>query len=98
LRGERETYPSMPEGYFDPVATKALTDFKKKALDDRREDVMEQFPAAAQGMSESPWISSATGLYRNWLGYIVSRMAEMPAFPATTELYPQQSGKRPAVS
>ena len=98
LRGERETYPSMPEGYFDPVATEALADFEKRARSNRREEVMELFPSAAEGTFERAWSASATGLYRNWLGYIVSRKAEAPAFRTPTELYQQQSGKRSAVS
>ncbi|HTS56271.1 MAG TPA: homoserine O-succinyltransferase [Terriglobales bacterium] len=96
LRGERETYPNMPEGYFDPGAAKALVDFEKRALQDRREEVMEHFPASAQGALESAWTSSAIGLYRNWLRYIISRKAEATAFPTASELY-QPSGKRSAV-
>jgi len=98
LRGERETYPNMPEGYFDPVATEALEAFATRARGDRREEVMEYFPAAAEETLERTWASSATGLYGNWLRYIESRKAESSAFRAPTELYPQQSGKRSAVS
>jgi homoserine O-succinyltransferase/O-acetyltransferase len=98
LRGERETYPSMPEGYFEPVAAEALADFEKRARSDRREELMEHFPSAAEGTFERTWAASATGLYRNWLGYIVSRKAEAPAFLTLTELCRQQCGKRPAVS
>jgi homoserine O-succinyltransferase/O-acetyltransferase len=98
LRGERETYPNMPEGYFDPVATEALAAFETRARSDRREEVMGHFPSAAEEKVERTWASSATGLYRNWLRYIVSRKAESSAFPTPTELYQQQSGKRSAVS
>jgi homoserine O-succinyltransferase/O-acetyltransferase len=98
LRGERETYPSMPEGYFDPAATEALKDFETRARSDRREEVIEHFPAATEETVKRTWASSATGLYRNWLRYIVSRMAEAPAFPTRTELYQEQSGKRSVVS
>jgi homoserine O-succinyltransferase/O-acetyltransferase len=35
LRGERETYPSMPKGYFDPAAIGLLTCFREKALSHR---------------------------------------------------------------
>ncbi|HXW93195.1 MAG TPA: homoserine O-succinyltransferase [Terriglobales bacterium] len=97
LRGERETYPSLPEGYFDPAATEALADFEKRALSDRREEVMEHFPASAQGLFESPWTSSAVGLYGNWLRYIASRKAEVAAFPTAAQLH-HQSGKRSLVS
>jgi len=98
LRGERETYPSMPEGYFDPVAAAALGDFEQRARSDRREEVMEHFPPAAEGTLERTWTASANGLYRNWLRYIMSRKAEAATYPHPTELYPQQPGKRSAVS
>lgn len=89
LRRERETYPSLPEGYFDPIATEALADFENRALSDRREEVMEHFPASAEGLVESPWTSSATGLYRNWLRSIASRKAEVTTFPNAAQLYHQ---------
>jgi len=98
LRGERETYPSMPEGYFDPVATAALGDFEQRARSDRREEVMEHFPSAAEGTFDRTWTSAATGLYRNWLHYLASKKAEAGAFPNPAEFYQQQSGKRSAVS
>ncbi len=97
LRGERETYPSPPEGYFDAMATEALADFEKRALSDRREEIMAEFPASAEGAFQSAWTSSAIGLYRNWLRYLASRKAELTTFPAAVELY-HQSGKRSAVS
>ncbi|HXY07786.1 MAG TPA: homoserine O-succinyltransferase [Terriglobales bacterium] len=84
LRGERETYPNMPEGYFDPIASKELAHFEKRARKDRREEVMEHFPSSAQGALESKWTPSAIGLYRNWLHYILSRRAEATAFPTPT--------------
>jgi len=97
LRRERETYPSLPEGYFDPAATEALADFEKRAWSDRREEVMEHFPASAEGLFESTWTSSATGLYGNWLRYIASRQAQATTFPSAAQLY-HQSGKRSLVS
>jgi homoserine O-succinyltransferase len=98
LRGERETYPNMPEEYFDPIASKALADFEKRARKDRREEVMEHFPVCAQGALESPWTPSAIGLYGTWLRYIGSRKAEATAFPTATDLYQQPANKRSAVS
>src|SRR5437773_8629064 len=44
LRRERETYPSMPCGYFDAAATKALTEFREAAVSDPREERMAAFP------------------------------------------------------
>src|SRR5580704_4698276 len=47
LSKERETYPSMPNGYFDEEATRLLADFRDVVLSDRREELMEGFPEAA---------------------------------------------------
>jgi len=37
LRGERESYPGLPRGYFDVVASDVLASFRHQALADRRE-------------------------------------------------------------
>ena len=71
LRGERDSYPSMPLGYFDRNMVDALITLRKRALSDRREELFEDFPTAlAAGKVTSPWRSTAVQLYRNWLSYI----------------------------
>src|ERR1700674_2926652 len=73
LRGERETYPSMPHGYFEVGAARILADFREYALSHRQEENMEIFPAAAVADTlQSSWNSSAICVYRNWLGYVAS--------------------------
>lgn len=71
LRGERQTYPSLPYGYFGETATKLLTDFQALALSIRSQEVMSLFPESVivDGL-ESPWRSSAIRVYRNWLHYV----------------------------
>src|SRR5271165_3373675 len=83
LRSERETYPSMPKGYFDPASARLLTEFRDAVLLDRREERMEGFPEfAVAGSLQKTWCSSATNIYRNWLRYVVSKKMEVSAFPA----------------
>jgi homoserine O-succinyltransferase/O-acetyltransferase len=83
LRRERETYPSAPKGYFDAAATKLLTEFREVALSDRREDMIESFPEAAlAGILQKTWHASATGIYRNWLRYVLLNKSEIPGFSA----------------
>jgi len=68
LRGERDTYPPMPKGYFDPETVEALTTLQERSLSDRREERLAEFPIAlAAGRVTNNWRSSAEGLYRNWL-------------------------------
>ncbi|MGC2529864.1 MAG: homoserine O-succinyltransferase [Candidatus Acidiferrum sp.] len=81
LRGERETYPSMPYGYFNRGTIELLTSFREKALSHRGEEPLAAFPnALAIDPLESRWHSSAERIYANWLQYVASRKAEAPAF------------------
>ena len=71
LRGERDTYPPMPEGYFDDETVGILADLRKRALVDRREELLSDFPLAmAAERVMNNWRSAGEGLYRNWLGYL----------------------------
>ena len=71
LRRERDTYPPMPRGYFDEETAGALTALRERALLDRREELLAEFPTAmAAGKVTNTWRSTAESLYRNWLKYI----------------------------
>jgi homoserine O-succinyltransferase len=73
LRGERDTYPPMPQGYFDEETGHRLSTLRARALSDRREQLLTEFPLAmAAGKVTNSWRSTAEGLYRNWLRYIRS--------------------------
>jgi homoserine O-succinyltransferase/O-acetyltransferase len=68
---ERETYPSMPEGYFDEDTVKGLIALREQARSDRREGLLADFPdALVAGNVTNTWRSTATCVYRNWLLYI----------------------------
>ena len=71
LRGERQTYPPMPHGYFDHETVEALIALRARALMDRREELLAEFPLEmAAGKVTNTWRSTAVNLYRNWLAYI----------------------------
>ena len=77
LKRERETYPTMPQGYFDTAATGLLTDFRQIVEADPREELMAKFPEAAVAEAlRGTWQASAASVYRNWLRYLQSRKAE----------------------
>jgi homoserine O-succinyltransferase len=98
LRRERETYPSMPKGYFDAAAAKLLSDFRDSVLSDRRDEQMEGFPeAGVVGGLQNNWRSSAETIYKNWLQYVVSKRVHVSAFPAIVAADPQDSRKRSAL-
>jgi homoserine O-succinyltransferase len=74
LKRERETYPTMPEGYFGAEAVRALADFRKMVEADPREDLLAKFPQAAVTRAlQGTWQASAATVYRNWLQYLVSK-------------------------
>src|SRR5262245_17034170 len=71
LKGERDSYPSMPAGYFDEEVVDALVALQERALADRREELLADFPTVmATDHVTNTWRSSAQGFYRNWLQHI----------------------------
>jgi homoserine O-succinyltransferase len=87
LKHERETYPSMPEGYFNGEMTQRLNDFRENILSDPWEEQMESFPEGAIVETlRNNWTMSATGLYRNWFQYLLSRKADSPVSVAVTRM------------
>jgi homoserine O-succinyltransferase len=71
LRSERDTYPPMPQGYFDEATERRLAALRERALGDRRETLLADFPTAiaADGVRNN-WRASAEQFYRNWLAYL----------------------------
>ena len=74
LRRERDTYPPMPQGYFDEETVEALTAVRERAQSDRREELAADFPAALMaGQVANTWRPAAASIYRNWLLYVSAR-------------------------
>jgi homoserine O-succinyltransferase/O-acetyltransferase len=74
LLHERASYPPMPHGYFDEATVEALTALRERALSDRREEVLADFPTAlAAGSVTNSWRSTAIAVYRNWLQHMRAR-------------------------
>jgi len=70
----------MPRGYFDEATVEALTALRERALADRREEVLSDFPTAlAAGAVTNTWRSTATHVYRNWLLYMCARKGSRAA-------------------
>lgn len=87
LRGERETYPSMPAGYFDNSAAQVLQTFREQAVADRREEMIDSFPQSIVSGLKNGWQSSAICVYRNWLNYLAERKAETPVFVSLSRVH-----------
>jgi homoserine O-succinyltransferase/O-acetyltransferase len=77
LRGERERFPATPQGYFNDEATALVDAFRARAINDRREKLIVDFPMGAfEAGLENSWQPSAVGIYRNWVQYLKDRKAE----------------------
>jgi homoserine O-succinyltransferase/O-acetyltransferase len=85
LRRERETYPTMPHGYFDATAARLLSDFQESVVAEPREELLAKFPEAAVSSAvRGTWQMSAASVYRNWLQFLVSTKADAATLPAMT--------------
>jgi homoserine O-succinyltransferase/O-acetyltransferase len=74
LRQERETFPACPHGYFDKEALAAIAQLRERALVDRRESLIEEFPTAKFASTlRNTWRPAAVALYRNWLECISAK-------------------------
>jgi homoserine O-succinyltransferase/O-acetyltransferase len=97
LSRERETYPTMPHGYFDADAIQLLADFQMAALAQPHPEQLAFFPETVVETLQNTWKSSATCIYRNWLQYMLTKKAEASPFAAVAGSDPQVQRKRSAV-
>jgi len=81
LRGERDTYPPTPRGYFDDETERRLAALRERALQDRGEVLLSDFPTADAAVRvANNWRPGGEQVYRNWLGYIAAaKMAQLGA-------------------
>jgi len=87
LREERDFYPAMPSGYFDGPALTILSEFRERALRNRQEDLVKEFPEQTLGgRLHNRWRRSAIGIYANWFRYLVQRTAEAKGLAVTAAL------------
>jgi homoserine O-succinyltransferase len=74
LRRERDAYPALPQGYFDRATEARLAALRERALHDRREALLAEFPlAAAERGLRDGWRPAARDFYRNWLRLVAGR-------------------------
>ncbi len=76
LRSERDAYPAMPQRYFDAPAQSAFAAFRKRALADRRAELLDAFPSTiAEGAATAHAASPAVRIYANWLKHLAAERA-----------------------
>jgi homoserine O-succinyltransferase/O-acetyltransferase len=80
LRGERDHYPAMPQGYFDEESVAWANAFRNRALADRDGELIKAFPMRElDARLESRWHSAAAAIYENWFDYLKERKADRQA-------------------
>jgi len=68
LRGQSETYPRMPRNCFEERDAALLTAMRERALKDRREALLADFPCASLAARvKNTWAPAAIRVYSNWL-------------------------------
>jgi homoserine O-succinyltransferase len=68
LKGERKTYPSMPDSYFDSRAQDVLANLEERILAGKQNASPADFPASvADSVLPNTWRSVAAQFYANWL-------------------------------
>ena len=90
LRRECDTFPGMPHGYFNADAARVLTAIQERALRERREDLLADFPTGlVERMLGTPWRPAAVRLYTNWLSEL---FAMKPGADSPAEFFQQTAG------
>jgi len=68
LKGERETYPHLPENYFGAEISASLSRFRERALTCRDEAILPDFPLHDRILKPiNTWRKSGARIYRNWI-------------------------------
>ncbi len=77
LRGQRATYPGMPRGYFDRSTIEVLNAYRERAIVDRSETALDDFPLALAERTLMPMVAAtATRIYENWLSLLQERKCQ----------------------
>jgi homoserine O-succinyltransferase len=74
LKGEKETYPSLPLDYFDAETERALREIESRARTVAREQLLGEVSTALAGARiQNTWRGAAALIYRNWLEHLRMR-------------------------
>ena len=82
LTGERNSYPAVPAGYFDPETETRLADFQQRAGVEPNPALIADLPEVTPRPDIAP-AAAATTIFRNWLRYLSdgAKAAVVPASP-----------------
>lgn len=71
LNGIRDSYPDMPEGYFDATTTVRMENFRTLAERSRDMRLFESFPSVTlRSGLDAKLLNSAQSIFRNWMVHV----------------------------
>jgi homoserine O-succinyltransferase len=72
LSGQQDSYPELPEAYFNDTTAKTLAAFRQRAMQDRSTDLIVDLPASGIAEERLPhaWYDVAARIFANWLAYL----------------------------
>ena len=74
IKGERHTYPDMPQGYFDEAVREEFERIRAKALVAPHADILALVGENPVGKGLiNTWRGSAANIYRNWLHLLADK-------------------------
>ena len=93
LHGERQTYPAIPQNYFDERMARRFEDFRLRALADRKPALIEAFPSCRDEELRAPWRPAVKRLITQWLELAKrgARWRELPMGAVTSAGFGAQS-------
>lgn len=71
LTHERESYPEIPEGYFDRHTVATLNTLRQQATRRRDPALLAALDTALNGLTTLAWEDVAVSFYARWLSYLV---------------------------
>jgi homoserine O-succinyltransferase len=90
LKGERTTYPSLPVGYFDNQMSEALHVFRERAVAQKCEELMAEFPDRQVARRlQNTWYGAGRSIYRSWLRYVAQCKSEHAWLASLRRMTPQ---------
>lgn len=79
-KGESDSYPGLPDGYFDRETRELLEAVRERIIAERSEESLAHFPTAlVSAKIQTTWRPFSTQIYRNWLEYQCSQKKRTPA-------------------
>jgi homoserine O-succinyltransferase len=85
LSFQSDRYPTLPEGCLEKDAMTALSEFRDRAISDRRTELLCELPTKTRTPGQPR--GAACRIYRNWLLTLVARKAQRrPSFLRRTAL------------